>query len=180
MIVAMPLDPEEKKKRQREAQARWLAKPENREKHRAAVRRYREAHPEVATKAEARRKADPVRYGKRKEAARAAQERLRKEQPKKKLDSHLRHNYGITLEEFEILEKAQEGVCAICKKTETWVRAGKVYRLSVDHCHDTGKIRGLLCKACNTGIGYFLHDPELLRAAIKYLKHPPAAPFVGK
>lgn len=116
----------------------------------------------------------------RRAAARAYAKKQREERPLHVLSQKLKNTYGITLEEFEELEKAQGGVCAICKKRETWVRSGKVFRLSVDHCHDKGKIRGLLCRSCNTGLGFFLHDPSLLHAAVAYLKNPPAAPFVGR
>ena len=58
----------------------------------------------------------------------------------------------------------QNGVCAICKKTCT-IRK----RLSIDHDHKTGGIRKLLCSRCNSGLGFFLDDPELLIAAAKYL-----------
>lgn len=174
MMQGMATD-EEKKKRQREAQARYLSKPENREKALAATRSWAARNPEKVKEHEAARDKEAQR-----ERARVYMREQREKKPRHVLSLKMKNVYGITLEEFEILEKSQEGVCAICKKTETWVRDGKVFRLSVDHCHDTGKIRGLLCKACNTGIGYFLHDPELLQAAIRYLKHPPAAPFVGK
>jgi hypothetical protein len=71
--------------------------------------------------------------------------------------------------------KQQKGVCKICVKPERRIdsRTGKVFALSVDHCHDTGKIRGLLCMDCNAAIG-FLTTTALLRSAIKYLKpHEP-------
>lgn len=75
--------------------------------------------------------------------------------------------------EYEKLVAAQGGVCAICKLAETNVvskKNPKVRILSVDHCHKTGKIRGLLCHACNVGIGHFEDDPSLIDRAIQYLK----------
>lgn len=62
--------------------------------------------------------------------------------------------------------KTQGGRCAICPKKVSL--DGKA--LSVDHCHTSGKIRGLLCSECNRGIGYFTDNPELLEAAAAYLK----------
>jgi hypothetical protein len=79
--------------------------------------------------------------------------------------------YGLSVEDYDSLLNKQNGVCAICEQKETVLDgvSGKVKMLSVDHCHDTGKVRGLLCSACNTGIGLARHDPEILRSAISYL-----------
>ena len=63
--------------------------------------------------------------------------------------------YGITLEEYNAMTVQQGSVCAICKQQETKERNGVRYRLAVDHCHKTGKIRGLLCFPCNSAIGKF-------------------------
>ena len=62
--------------------------------------------------------------------------------------------FGITREQFESMLAAQNGVCAICGRPETVKRKGVVHALSVDHCHVTGKIRGLLCSRCNRLLGY--------------------------
>jgi hypothetical protein len=83
----------------------------------------------------------------------------------------LKKRVGITLQEYDKLLKQQEMVCAICKRVETRKNAnGSTWSLSVDHCHTTGVIRGLLCGRCNTGLGMFLDDPTLLENAISYLK----------
>ena len=60
---------------------------------------------------------------------------------------------------------AQNGRCAICGRPET--EAGG---LAVDHCHATGKVRGLLCTLCNTALGKFRDRTDILRAAIRYLE----------
>lgn len=87
-------------------------------------------------------------------------------------ESKLQSNFGISLEEYEALFKEQGGVCKICGEPEkrTDPRTGKIYALSVDHCHKTGKIRGLLCMAHNKAIGLFGDSVSLLRAAISYLE----------
>lgn len=72
----------------------------------------------------------------------------------------LRKRYGLTLDEYE---KLSASGCAICG-----VSAGS-RRLCVDHDHKTGKIRGILCGNCNSGLGRFKDDPELLRKAAQYL-----------
>jgi len=71
---------------------------------------------------------------------------------------------NITWDEYEALEKAQGGRCAICGEIP------ENQRLSVDHCHESGKIRGLLCQPCNLGLGSFKDDKELLGKAKAYLE----------
>lgn len=90
---------------------------------------------------------------------------------------YLRHQFGLTVEQFQALNDAQGGRCAICGV----VPSGRFKRLSVDHDHRTGRFRGLLCWWCNRGIGFLQDDPEKMRGAIAYLTagltddptHPP-------
>lgn len=83
---------------------------------------------------------------------------------------HLRRQFGITPEEYDALLKEQGGVCAICKKKEIAKnKSGKPFSLSVDHCHRTGKNRGILCNNCNRGIGHLQEDLRILLAAADYL-----------
>lgn len=74
--------------------------------------------------------------------------------------------YGITAEEYATLHAVQGGVCAICR--QECRRNGD--QLSVDHDHETGAVRGLLCKSCNQGIAHFEDDVRRLYAAIAYLQ----------
>jgi hypothetical protein len=76
----------------------------------------------------------------------------------------LKKAYGMTVEEYEALLARQEEKCAICRKP---CHTGG--NLSVDHDHDTGRVRGLLCRNCNRGIGLLQESPEILQAAIQYL-----------
>jgi hypothetical protein len=76
---------------------------------------------------------------------------------------------GITITEFNNLLKKQNKVCAICKKPETAFLKGRVKKLSIDHCHNTKKVRGLLCGRCNAAIGLVKEDIGILSAAITYL-----------
>jgi len=86
--------------------------------------------------------------------------------------NHLRRKYNITEEDFMRMERQQNGVCAICFKPETSkCRNGDVSRLHVDHNHETGEIRGLLCNRCNRGVGFFKDEIEHLKGAIRYLDH---------
>ena len=74
----------------------------------------------------------------------------------------LKSFYGLSLDDYDKMYTAQEGVCAICSQ------AGK-RSLCVDHCHTTGKVRALLCDSCNRGIGMLKEDTSVLQAAIAYL-----------
>ena len=84
--------------------------------------------------------------------------------------SELRRKFGLTLEDYQGMMDKQNGLCAICERPETAIRLGKVLPLAVDHCHRTGENRGLLCTACNIGIGSLQDDPELLRKAAEYVE----------
>lgn len=88
------------------------------------------------------------------------------------LDQTLRKNYGISAAEYDAMYAAQDGRCAICNEEETaHVGRGRpTNRLAVDHCHKTGKVRGLLCRSCNTGIGHLGDNVERLFAAVVYLE----------
>lgn len=74
-----------------------------------------------------------------------------------------KRKYGITRSLYIVRVKEQQGACSICNKF-----AGMDLR--VDHCHATGKIRGLLCATCNTGLGQFKDDQTVLRRAAEYLE----------
>ena len=76
----------------------------------------------------------------------------------------------ISKVQFDALLAKQGGLCAICRQPETYIRRGHVRALSLDHDHVTGQTRGLLCNACNTGIGRFADDPKRLQAAARYLR----------
>lgn len=91
--------------------------------------------------------------------------------------TYLKNAYDLTPAEYEAMLEAQLGVCAICEREETAVHMGKTPRLSVDHCHKTGKIRGLLCYSCNHLVGYLeRYTEEDLTAAQAYLaKHSTSA-----
>lgn len=80
-------------------------------------------------------------------------------------------SYGLTTDGYNKLFSQQNGVCAICGQPETKKSFGKhIRRLTIDHNHKTGKVRGLLCNGCNVGLGNFLDSVEFLLKAIKYLK----------
>lgn len=84
--------------------------------------------------------------------------------------------YGATIEQFNGMAEKQNHLCAICEKPEGAIDRGKPRKLALDHCHATGKIRSLLCTNCNTGLGRFQDDSELLHKAIAYLKQHESPP----
>jgi hypothetical protein len=114
-------------------------------------RRQREriaANPEKERARQRRQRETP--HGRQAERSRARRWRLKE--------------YGLTPDQYNVLSQAQSGLCAICKLPDS-----SGHSLSVDHTHDTGRVRGLLCKKCNFGLGYFLDDPARLLNAAVYL-----------
>jgi hypothetical protein len=77
--------------------------------------------------------------------------------------------FGITKDDYNTLLESQNGTCAICQQPETAVNQWGTIKLAVDHCHKTGKVRGLLCRNCNTSIGKLKESTEILQRAINYL-----------
>lgn len=108
---------------------------------------------------------DPEKYRERKRAELA---RFKEKHPELHR-AHTRKNnlrkYGLTPEAFDEMLESQEGKCAICKEQLLPGRGQHV-----DHNHETGAIRGILCNGCNIGLGHFRDDPELLRFAATYLE----------
>jgi hypothetical protein len=79
------------------------------------------------------------------------------------LKSYYKRTYGLTMDEVEAMRAAG---CAICGITD-W--PGRHKQGHIDHCHETGVVRGVLCSECNTGLGKFRDDPALLLRAADYL-----------
>lgn len=107
-------------------------------------------------------------YMGRKRTANWASEEYRNEQNRKLKIAvrkcHYKKQYGITVEHYDEMFKKQNGCCAICKEPKLLDR-----NLAVDHCHNSKKVRGLLCQGCNMGLGFFKDDINLLSKAILYL-----------
>ena len=89
-------------------------------------------------------------------------------------DLYLRRTYGITLEQYDLILESQNGVCAVCGEPP------KGLRLSVDHDHKTGIVRGLLCWFDNQKVIGRHRDSDRLRAAADYLDKPPALAIIGE
>lgn len=76
---------------------------------------------------------------------------------------NLKSKYGLSPDDYDLILAAQGGRCSICRKPP------REQRLHVDHDHETGEIRGLLCSCCNTAIGQLQDDPDIAQAAADYL-----------
>ena len=121
-------------------------------------RRYRANHPEKV-------KACNKAYREKNRAKINAYARIHNKPHPDSRKYALKHCHSMTEEEFNELFAEQKGKCAICGKHQSEFKKA----LHIDHCHKTGKLRGLLCSNCNTGIGLFKDDIENLKCAILYL-----------
>jgi hypothetical protein len=81
----------------------------------------------------------------------------------------IERTYGLTAEQYQQLKELQGGACAICQRAR-----GISKRLAVDHDHQTGKVRGLLCGPCNKMLGHARDNPGFFARAIYYLNYPPS------
>ena len=128
----------------------------------------------------ARIKADPELLERERERSRLAVQkyraRLAAEEPEKakaqRRKKNLKHLYGLTPEQVAAMLESQGHRCKICDielLKENGVRNCKRGHV-VDHCHTTGRIRGILCHRCNQGLGLFRDNPDFLATAIKYLQ----------
>lgn len=145
-------------------------KKKEREAKNAYQRRWKKANPEKAN-------ANQRRY-REKHKLRLRKERMQQFEtnPKKMREPGLRRKFGITFEYYLELSAKQTGVCAICRNPETFIdkRTGIKTVLTVDHNHTTGKLRGLLCRVCNTTLGKIQENKETIRNMLSYLEfHEP-------
>lgn len=83
-------------------------------------------------------------------------------------ENNLVRFYGITLAERDAMETSQKGLCASCGNPPSG--KGHTAKLFVDHCHTTGKVRGLLCHPCNVALGLLRDDPERIRALLAFVE----------
>lgn len=91
-------------------------------------------------------------------------------------EKRIEATYGISSEEYWRIYEAQQRACYICRRA-----TGARKKLSVDHCHTTGVVRGLLCTPCNRNVlGHLRDDMDALLRAIDYLCWPPAVTMIGR
>ena len=138
---------------------------DNKEKNKIINKKYRDNNKEIL------KQKSKQRYADNKEEIRKYNREYYKTHPEsynkeKSQQNSFKRHYKITLEQYYELYDKQMGKCAICGKHQTEFKRA----INVDHDHTTGKVRGLLCNGCNSGIGYFKDSIDLLTQAIKYLK----------
>ncbi len=103
-------------------------------------------------------------YARNAERAKKRSREWYRDNKRRALDARLLAAYGLPVGQYGAMLKAQGGGCAVCRTKQSSGRS-----LAVDHCHDTGRVRGLLCDACNIGIGMLQDSPALMTAAGQYL-----------
>src|SRR5712691_9627244 len=130
---------------------KYAENPEFRKRLQESNRRYRAAHKSEISERRRRRRATDPEYRARCIAAHAKNRRV-----------NLLKRFGMSWREYELRLALQNGACAICRKKPKGL-------LCVDHCHVTGKVRGLLCRKCNSALGFYDDDPGLARAGADYL-----------
>lgn len=140
--------------RRRETNRNWRLN--NPDKAKAAAKRWREQNPEKYKQYMLDwRKNHPEK-----------DEEYRKAYAERRRVGALKRYYGLTIEEVENIFLSQNGCCAICKNEFQDRKT-----MHIDHNHQTGKVRGLLCNGCNHGIGHFQENPDNLLNAFQYLTH---------
>lgn len=92
-------------------------------------------------------------------------------------ERHLLRKYGVSLADYDRMLVAQNGNCAICQAPEAEQHNGVFH---VDHCHTTGRVRGLLCRGCNHMLGVVGDNPAVLERAITYLSVPQIPELIGR
>jgi hypothetical protein len=97
---------------------------------------------------------------------RASSKRWRERNLDRHADNNAKRNYGLEHGSYAKMLEEQGGKCAICGTDKPGRHTS---RFHIDHCHDSGRVRGLLCANCNIGLGNLQHDPSILKAAIQYL-----------
>lgn len=117
-----------------------------------------------------RRQADP-------EAARAVEREHYRKTRDRHADLKFRATYGITKAERDEIEERQCGQCASCGKPPSG--KGHTKKLFVDHCHSSGRVRGLLCHPCNVALGLLRDDPAVIQALLRYAERGESDPATG-
>ena len=152
------LSPEDKKKRY-DAKKEWARNNPDKVKFHAKRKALKDADKIKVYKSEY--------HEKHKERLRAEQKRRYQLNKDKVWEDNLSKTFGMTLQEYNHILAYQGGRCGICQ----CLPEEETRKFAVDHCHVTGKIRGILCRGCNVGIGNLKDDVEVVQAALAYLKN---------
>jgi len=98
-------------------------------------------------------------------------QRYQQKHPDRVRAQQIKRTYGLEWEQYLEMFTNQQGNCKICKVPLSLYPKQREHEIAhVDHCHSTGKVRGLLCKSCNSGLGYFKESPLLFKLAAEYLE----------
>lgn len=97
---------------------------------------------------------------------RAREKRSKEKWANTRKNGYLKQHYGISLEDYQKLLEIQGGKCKVCQTTDSGRKTSKF--LSVDHCHKTGKVRGIVCSTCNSIIG-FIEKTQDIKTTLKNL-----------
>lgn len=151
------------KERERQKEVKVKKRSNDRDMYNAYMREWNSKNRERLNKERRERLKNDPEYAER---IRLADRERNAANPEKSKESNLKLNYGITLNDYKRMLEEQNNCCKICgiHKDNAGVKG-----LVVDHCHNEGHIRGLLCGKCNTGLGQFKDDISLLQKAIEYL-----------
>lgn len=94
----------------------------------------------------------------------------RKNNPDKTKQHIVKSKYGLSKEKYEELILSSNGLCQSCGEPESFMKNGEVRSLSIDHDHNTGAVRGLICNSCNRAIGFAKENADRLQACAEYLR----------
>ena len=142
-----------------------------REKNRLKAAEYRKNNPDKIKDINRRSKAKQRQNHEKVLEIRAYQALYRDKNRNVLKDKERERKFGISKIEYAKMFHSQNGVCAICSNPETATRKGVIKALAVDHDHNTGKVRGLLCSECNIGIGKLKENSNNFLSAIEYLDY---------
>jgi hypothetical protein len=166
-------NPEYREKRKTQHREKYANNPDWKKESAQARKEKRTNDPEYREKENARSRElytnDPEyreRKNTRERKQRVNNPKYREKINTKRRESDLKRKYNITPEEYNRIFEEQEGKCKICETPQSELKK----RLAVDHCHHSGKVRGLICSRCNTGMGNLRDDPKLLEKAKQYLE----------
>jgi len=88
--------------------------------------------------------------------------------PEWKMNKWLKHKYGLSFDDFHIMYEQQEKKCALCS-IEIHMNSKDKQRACVDHCHETGRVRGILCQNCNRALGMLKDNKETIKKMLEYI-----------
>jgi len=178
--------PDCKAKRARASNARW--REANRERNRQLQREWRGRNKEKVNKAQREKYWEDPEKARERSRESVAKHRVENPEawaatqarhftPSNKRRHNLKAAYNMTPEDYDLMLAFQGGGCKICGTKDPKTKSG---RFNIDHCHESGAIRGILCNPCNVGLGAFTDDISKLEAAVRYLNEANMGAVTGR